>query len=75
MNEVPSGRELPFAASEDEGRMARVRGAMEGAGMVFHIPPALRDNGRVGVGISETVLVTPGGCEVITQFDRKLFVR
>ncbi len=44
-------------------------------GMVFHIPPALRDYGRVGVGISETVAVTPGGCEVITKFDRKLFVR
>ena len=44
-------------------------------GMVFHIPPALRDYGRVGVGISETVLVTPSGCEVITKFDRTLFVR
>ncbi len=44
-------------------------------GMVFHMPPALRDYGRVGVGISETVLVTPGGCEVITKFDRRLLVR
>lgn len=44
-------------------------------GMVFHIPPALRDYGRVGVGISETVAVTPEGCEVLTKFDRKLFVR
>ena len=44
-------------------------------GMVFNIPPARRDYGRVGVGISETVAVTPGGCEVITKFERRLFVR
>lgn len=43
-------------------------------GMVFHMPPALRDY-RVGcVGVSETVLVTPAGCEPLTHFPRERFV-
>lgn len=44
------------------------------AGMVFHIPPALRKYGQFGVGVSETVLVTETGCESLTQFPRELFV-
>ena len=43
-------------------------------GMVFHMPPALRDYGVGCVGVSETVLVTPAGCEPLTQFPRELFV-
>ena len=43
-------------------------------GMVFHMPPALRVEGKYGVGVSETVLVTKNGCESITNFDRKLYV-
>src|SRR3972149_5663247 len=42
-------------------------------GMVFHIPPALRSYARWGV--SETVLVTPDGCEVLTHLSRELFQR
>jgi Xaa-Pro dipeptidase len=44
-------------------------------GMVFHIPPALRDYGVSCVGFSETVLVTQQGCEVLTHFPRELVVR
>lgn len=44
-------------------------------GMVFHIPPALRDYGVSCMGFSETVLVTPTGCEVLTSFPRELVVR
>jgi Xaa-Pro dipeptidase len=44
-------------------------------GMVFHMPPALRVYGEVGVGCSETVVVTEQGCEVITDFPRELAVR
>lgn len=43
-------------------------------GMVFHIPPALRDYRKVGVGVSETVLVTDKGSEVITDYSRDLFI-
>jgi Xaa-Pro dipeptidase len=41
-------------------------------GMVFHIPPALRVFQRMCVGMSETVLVTSNGCEVLTSFPREL---
>lgn len=44
-------------------------------GMVFHMPPALRVDGIWGFGLSETILVTDGGCEVITKFSRELAVR
>jgi len=45
------------------------------AGMVFHMPPALRVDGVWGFGLSETILITDGGCEVITKFPRELAVR
>ncbi len=41
-------------------------------GMVFHIPPALRRYGELGVGVSETVLVTADGCEVLTHATKEL---
>jgi Xaa-Pro dipeptidase len=44
------------------------------SGMVFHIPPVLRVLNKYGTGISETVVVTDYGCEVLTNFDRELFV-
>jgi Xaa-Pro dipeptidase len=43
-------------------------------GMVFHMPPALRELNRYGVGVSETVVVTEKGCEVLTQLSRELHV-
>jgi Xaa-Pro dipeptidase len=43
-------------------------------GMVFHLPPALREQGVAGVGCSETVLVTEDGAEVLTSFPRDLRV-
>jgi len=42
--------------------------------MVFHMPPALRKYNKFGVGISETVLVTETGCEVLTNFPRELYI-
>ena len=43
-------------------------------GMVFHMPPALRAFQRLCVGMSETVLVTESGCEVLTNSPRRLVV-
>ncbi len=43
------------------------------AGMLFHLPIALRDVGNYCVGFSETVVVTESGCEQLTQFERQLF--
>lgn len=45
------------------------------AGMVFHIPPALRKYGEFGVGISETVAVTDSGCEVLTNYSNELNIK
>jgi Xaa-Pro dipeptidase len=45
------------------------------AGMVFHLPISLRDKGKSGVAYSETVVITDGGCEVLTEMDRELFLR
>jgi Xaa-Pro dipeptidase len=44
------------------------------AGMVFHLVPGIFLPGRCLINISETVLVTETGCEVITDFKRDLFV-
>ncbi len=41
-------------------------------GMVFHIPPALRKYGEYGVGVSETVLVTEEGCQIVTNASQAL---
>lgn len=43
-------------------------------GMVFHMPPAIRKIGEYGVGFSETVIVTEKGCEICTDYPRKLVV-
>ena len=44
-------------------------------GMVFHIPPALREHREFCMGVSETVVVTERGAETLTSFSRELFVR
>lgn len=44
-------------------------------GMVFHFLPAVFEYGQYGVGLSETVLITENGHEVLTDVDRKLFVK
>lgn len=43
-------------------------------GMVFHMPPALRELGAYGVGFSETVAVTETGCKVFGHTPRELLI-
>jgi len=43
-------------------------------GMVLHLPIVVRIVGEVGVGFSETVIVSDEGCEVVTQSPRELVV-
>jgi Xaa-Pro dipeptidase len=43
-------------------------------GMVFHCNTSLRDVCKIGVALSETVLVTDHGCEVLTTLSRELFI-
>ena len=42
------------------------------AGMVFHIPMTLRINGRMGVGLSQTFVVTDDGAEVLSALPVEL---
>lgn len=44
------------------------------AGMTFHLVPGFIDAERYLIVISDTVLVTETGCEVLTSFPRDLFV-
>jgi Xaa-Pro dipeptidase len=44
-------------------------------GMVFHHTMSLRDVGEYGVALSETTAITADGCDVLTDFPRKLFVK
>ncbi len=43
-------------------------------GMVFHLPTCFRVPGRFGIGLSETLLITEGGCESLTGEERDLYV-
>ncbi len=45
------------------------------ADTVFHLVPILHEPGVHGIGMSETVLVTDTGCEVLTDYPRELVVR
>jgi Xaa-Pro dipeptidase len=42
--------------------------------MTFHIPSIVKIFGFADAGTSETVRVTETGCELLTRFDRRLFV-
>ena len=70
---------LNFPPDWGEGYFLDIKGGDETvleAGMTFHLPTSLRLEGKAGVSISETVLVTEKGCEVLTDFQpRELIVK
>lgn len=45
------------------------------ANMTFHMLPWVQVPGEGGISFSETICVTENGCELLTHFDRALFVR
>jgi Xaa-Pro dipeptidase len=45
------------------------------ANMTFHLIPWIQVSGKFGIGVTETIRVTENGCEMITNFERKLFVK
>lgn len=66
---------LGFAPDWGEGHVLSLRAGETtplAPGMVLHVVPALRIAGVGGVGVSETVLVTPTGHEVLTDVSRRI---
>jgi Xaa-Pro dipeptidase len=45
------------------------------ANMTFHLLPWVQIPGKGAIGITETIRVTETGCEILTNFERKLFVK
>ncbi len=45
------------------------------ANMTFHLIPWVMVPGKAGIGFSETIRITETGCELLTHFERKLFVQ
>lgn len=66
------GAQFPPSWVEGTGYIARGQRREFAADMVFHLPLCLRRPGEWGVGISDTVRVTPQGGEAITDNDWRL---
>jgi Xaa-Pro dipeptidase len=64
----PTWADCPVTIREEDATLLE-------PGMVFHHTMSLRDVGEYGVALSETVAITEDGCEVLTDFPRKLFVK
>jgi Xaa-Pro dipeptidase len=43
-------------------------------GMCFHVPTALREYGAFTVGLSESIVITPGGCRILGTVPRHIVV-
>lgn len=43
--------------------------------MTFHLLPWIQIAGKGGISISETIRVTEEGCELLTNFERRIFVK
>lgn len=60
-----------------EARTMMLRGGEKrplAPGMVYHFLPAVFEYGEYGVGLSETVLITENGHEILTDVEQELFV-
>jgi Xaa-Pro dipeptidase len=63
------GAQFPPSWVEGTGYIARGQDREFEENMVFHLPLCLRRPGEWGVGLSDTVRVTPGGGEALTDND------
>ena len=66
------GAQFPPSWVEGTGYIARGQGREFMAGMVFHLPLCLRLPGEWGIGLSDTVRVTPQGGVPLTDNDWRL---
>ncbi|MBB3141061.1 M24 family metallopeptidase [Halomonas organivorans] len=69
------GAQFPPSWVEGTGFIARGQARAFEADMVFHLPLCPRLPGRFGIGISDTVRVTPNGGEPLTDNDWQLHER
>ncbi|MFG6138529.1 M24 family metallopeptidase [Halomonas sp. B23F22_10] len=69
------GAQFPPSWVEGTGYLARGQERELEADMVFHLPLCLRLPGRFGIGVSDTVRVTPSGGEPLTDNDWQLHER
>jgi Xaa-Pro dipeptidase len=68
---------IAFPPDWSEARTLMLRGGEKRGlqpGMVFHLLPAVFEYGEYGVGLSETVLITEEGHEVLTDCERELYI-
>ncbi|NIC04916.1 M24 family metallopeptidase [Billgrantia bachuensis] len=63
------GAQFPPSWVEGSGYIARGQQRQFEADMVFHLPLCLRIPGQWGIGLSDTVRVTPQGAEPLTDND------
>ncbi|WP_372614511.1 M24 family metallopeptidase, partial [Halomonas sp.] len=66
------GAQFPPSWVEGTGYIARGQERTFEADMVFHLPLCLRLPGQWGIGLSDTVRVTPQGGEPLTDNDWQL---
>lgn len=66
------GAQFPPSWVEGSGFIARGQAREFEENMVFHLPLCLRRPGEWGIGLSDTVRVTPGGGEALTDNDWQL---
>ena len=75
-----SGYSIGIAFAPDWGE-GHIMSLLEGEtrplqeNMTFHLIPWVQVPGMAGVGLSETVRVTAGGCETLFGFERRVFLR
>ncbi|WP_416139612.1 M24 family metallopeptidase [Halomonas sp. HK25] len=69
------GAQFPPSWVEGSGYIARGQEREFSADMVFHLPLCLRLPGQWGIGLSDTVRVTPNGGEALTDNDWRLHER
>lgn len=69
------GAQFPPSWVEGTGYIARGQSRVFEENMVFHLPLCLRLPGQWGIGLSDTVMVTPTGAVPITDNDWQLHER
>lgn len=67
------GAQFPPSWVEGTGYIAKGQTRTFEINMVFHLPLCLRVPGQWGVGLSDTVVITPGGAEPLTNNDWQLY--